>query len=108
MMSEGTKRAIDELSKDDLRLEVEKRRLSRYQGENFAYAQTRLKQLEEDDQTAQHQAQLAVAADANEIARAANEIAIEAISVAKKAWRAAIFSVVVALLAILVAMYSKG
>ena len=67
MMSEGAKRAIDELSKDNLRLEVEKRHRSRYQGDNFAYAQTRLKQLEEEDQTGQHQAQLAVAADANEI-----------------------------------------
>lgn len=108
MVSENAKRAIDELSKDDLRLEVERSNRSRFQGGNFAYVRSRLKQLEEEDQTGQHLAQLAVAADANEIARAANIIALEAISVAKKAWRAAVFSVIVSLLAIVVTMYSKG
>ena len=108
MVSENAKRTIDGLSKEDLRLEVEKSNRSRFQHDNFAYAQARLKKLEEEGQTAQQQAQLATSEDANEIARAANVIALEAVTVAKNAWRIAVFSVIVALLSITVTMCSRG
>lgn len=102
MVSENAKRTIDELSKEDLRLEVEKGTRSSFQRDSFAYAKARLKQLEEEGQNAQQQAQLDIAADANEIAKEANVIALDAVTVAKNAWRIAVFSVIVALLSITV------
>jgi phage host-nuclease inhibitor protein Gam len=108
MVSENAKRKIDELSKEDLRLEVEKGTRSSFQRDSFAYAKARLKKLEEEGQNAQQQAQLDIAADANEIAKEANVIALDAVTVAKNAWRIAVFSVIVALLSITVTMCSRG
>jgi hypothetical protein len=45
MLSEKAKKAIDALSKEELRQEIDKGRLSRFQGEKFAYCQTRFANL---------------------------------------------------------------
>lgn len=108
MVSDNAKQTIDALPKEELRLELAKGNGSRFQRDNFAYADARLKHLDEEDQIAQHEAQQEAAVDANAISRQANAIAMEANTIAKSAWRAAIFSVVVALLAIVVAMCSKS
>ena len=108
MLSEESKNSIDALSKEELLLEANKGRRSRFQGDSFACAQTRLQQLEDSEQTAQHTAQLDLASQANDIARDANKIACEANATARKAWRAAVLSVVVAVVAIIVSMYSKN
>lgn len=108
MISDKTKQTIDALPKEELRLEVVKGNRSRFQQDNFAYAESRLKQLDEEDQIAQHKAQLKIAVDANEIAKHANALAVEANTTAKNAWRAAIFSVIVALLTIVVTMCSNS
>ena len=108
MLSEESKNTIDALPKDDLVLEVNKGRRSRFQGDNFAYVQSRLQQLEGDDKTSQLKAELDVANETNSIARDANKIAGEANLTAKKAWRASLLSVVVAVVAIVVSMCTKN
>lgn len=101
MVSEQAKTAIDGLSKDELRVEVNKAYRSRFQGDNYAYARGRLEQLEEEQEAKYVQAQLDVAAEANKIAK-------EAIGVANRSWRMAALSALVAIVAIVVAMCSKG
>lgn len=55
MLSDDAKRTIDALSKDELRQEINKKNRSRFQGDNYAYLQTRLASLEEQDRQAQRQ-----------------------------------------------------
>lgn len=69
MASDEARKIIDALSKEDLRIEVTKGYRSRFQGDNFAYAQARFHQIEEGERAAQHQAELDAATEANEIAR---------------------------------------
>lgn len=101
MVSESAKQTINALSKEELQLEVNKGNRSRFQRDKFAYAKARLKQLDEEEQTEQHNARLTAATDANEIARQANTIATRAL-------RMAILAVIVALLSVVVSMCSKG
>jgi hypothetical protein len=60
MISEASKVEIDSLSKSALRYEIERGRESRYQGDRFAYLQTRLAELEELDRRREKAAELAV------------------------------------------------
>jgi anti-sigma-K factor RskA len=107
MISEEAKTAIDALSKDELRLEVNKANRSRFQGDKFAYVQSRLQRLEEAAQTDQHRAELAATTEANQIARQANAIATEANAISKKAWRISVLSAVIAIVAVVVSMWAR-
>lgn len=101
MLSDESKKAIDALSKDDLLLEVNKGRSSRFQSEKFAYLQSRLQRIQESDNAAQHEAELEVGIEANNIARDAN-------ATAKKSLRLSVLSIIVAVVAIIVAMWAKN
>lgn len=104
MLSEDAKNAIDSLSKDELRIEVKKANRSRFQGDNFAYVQARLEQVEENEASAEHKAELDLAQEANTLAKSANQIAKESSETSKKALRASVLAVIVALVAIVVPM----
>jgi hypothetical protein len=85
MGSEEAKRIIDTLPKEELILEVQKERRSRFQGDNYAYLKTRLLSLEQQEEAERHeensthkQEELRVGRDANELAARANEIAYRA------------------------------
>lgn len=51
MVSDETKAAIDALSKDELRHEINLKNRSRFQRDNYAYLQTRLAALEEQERS---------------------------------------------------------
>jgi hypothetical protein len=101
VLSDESKQAIDALSKDDLLLEVNKGHSSRFQGEKFAYLQSRLQRIQESENTAQHEAEIDVGVEANNIARDAN-------ATANKALRLSKLSIIVAVVAIIVAMWAKN
>jgi len=108
MISDEAKAAIDVLPKDELRVEVNRGNRSRFQGDKFAYAQSRLQQLDSTEQAEHHRAELAAATDANQIARQANVIATEANAIAQKAWRLSVLSAVIAIVAIVVAIWARS
>ena len=85
-LNNNTRAAIDALSKDELRCEVNLGQASRFQHESFAYVQTRLKQLEEQEVAERHQQaleyqdkQVELAQEANDISRSANRRSVIAI-----------------------------
>jgi hypothetical protein len=88
MTSDETERMIDALSKDELIQEIHTGRGSRFQGDNYAYLQTRLAALEEQER-AEHRQQdvghkeenLALAREANQISHKANRLSKIAITV---------------------------
>ncbi len=106
MLSDDSKKVIDSLSKEELRLDVNKGRRSRFQGDIFAYAKSRLQQIEDGEASAQRDADQDLASEANKISREANSIAESANKTSSMALRVSIIAVVVALVAILVSMYS--
>jgi flagellin-like hook-associated protein FlgL len=108
VVSEEAKKLIDNLPEEELRLEVNKAHRSRFQGDNFSYVQSRLQNLERDERAAQHGAEVAALTEANEIAQKANELAVKANATATNAWRASIFSVIAALVAVIVSMCGKA
>lgn len=104
MLSDESKRKIDELSREALLEEINKGNKSRLQGEKFAYAKTRRDLLEQQDIQHQIQQQLSLDAEANKIAKEANDIAREAATTSKRAYRMSVFSVIVAIIAALIAL----
>ena len=97
MISDATRAEIDHMSRQDLLLEVNKGRESRFQRENFAYLRTRLESLDKGAEDAFQGAQIAHASDSNSIARESNRTA-------KLALIVSIVSAVVALLALLLSL----
>ena len=59
MLSEETKAKIDALTKDELRFEINQKNRSRFQGANFAYIETRLAALEDQEQHSQRAEEIA-------------------------------------------------
>lgn len=104
MHSEQSRQAIDALSKEDLIQEIHRGNRSRFQGDNYAYLQTRLTVLKQQEQAEQKKEEIGVGKEANELAKEANDIAREANITASKAYRTSIFSVLVALVAALIAL----
>jgi len=97
MISETTQAEIDCMSRDDLLLEVNKGRASRFQRENFAYLQTRLASLDRDDEEAYQGAQIAHASESNSIARESNKTAKWALVVSIVSAAVAVLALVLAL-----------
>ena len=88
MLSDDAKRTIDALSNDELNLEINKERRSRFQGDNYAYLKTRLANVEQDKQAqlrqqdiAHKEEELTLAKEANQISHSANRLSKIAISV---------------------------
>ena len=100
-MTDSAKQTIDALSLGELLHEVMRESRSRFQGENYDYLLTRLalvKQRAADEYQAQ---QLHLAKEANDIARIAN-------ATSGKAYRMAVFSVLVAVVALVAAVLQQG
>jgi hypothetical protein len=97
VISAEAKAAIDALSRDDLRMEVEKGHRSRFQGDKYAYAKHRLAQLQEVEERGDVDREHALLEEANRIAHDANERA-------KFANRIAIASVIVAVIAVIISI----
>ncbi len=81
MLSDKAKKTIDALSREELREEIDKKNRSRFQGDKYAYLQTRLATLEQLEQNEQRQEDVAhkheelfLAKDANKISRKANSL----------------------------------
>jgi hypothetical protein len=98
MISPETKAAIDALSRDELRLEVEKGHRSRFQHDNYAYAKSRLAQLDEAEANRHVDREHALMEDANRIAQDSNKIAVAANKRATWANWIAIASLIVAII----------
>ncbi|MCX7151371.1 MAG: hypothetical protein NT115_02305 [Proteobacteria bacterium] len=104
MLSVETRNAIDALSKEDLVQEIHKENRSRFQGDNYAYLKTRFALLMEQERAEQSAKELRLNADANEVAKEENEIVRESNAISGKAYRMAAFSVVVAVIAAIIAL----
>jgi len=88
MLSEEAKKEIDALSKEELRQEINKKNRSRFQRDNYAYLETRLETLEQQDQEEkrqqdvdQKQEELSLAWEANQLSHKANNLSKIAIGV---------------------------
>jgi hypothetical protein len=69
MITPEVRAEVDTLSRHDLRLEVEKGRRSRFQGDKYAYAKTRLAQLDEQEASQKAEKDRAPVIEANKLAR---------------------------------------
>ena len=76
MTSPEAKTAIDALSRNELRVEVEKGHRSRFQRDNHAYAKSRLAELDEAEANRHVDREHELMEEANRIAREANRRAI--------------------------------
>ena len=97
MISPEAKATIDALSRDELRVEVEKGHRSRFQRDNYGYVKSRLAQLDEAQANQQINREHALLEEANRIARKANA----RVSFAN---RVAVVSLIVAIVSVLVAI----
>jgi CHASE3 domain sensor protein len=104
MISPEARATIDALSRDDLRLEIEKGHRSRFQRDNYAYAKSRLVQLEEADERGNTDREHTLMEEANRIAQDANRIAVAANRRAITANWIAIVSAVIAIVAVIVSV----
>jgi anti-sigma-K factor RskA len=107
MLSDTAKVEIDNMSREELTLELNKGNRSRFQRDNFAYLQTRLSELNKQENTEHSKAQLSLAEEANHIAREANNQSRTANATSAKAYRMATLSAIVALLAVIVAALAQ-
>lgn len=94
MISDETKKVIDALSMEDLLHEVMKDNRSRFQGENHDYLLTRLALIKKTEEDSHKEKQLTLSQEANDIAKAANVTS-------SIAYRMSAFSVIVAVVALL-------
>jgi len=109
MISPDAKAAIDALSPDELRMEIEKGHRSRFQRDNYAYAKSRLAHLEGADAAGNMEREHGLMEEANRIAQDANRIAAAANRRATTANLISIASVVVALIAVVISVvYAKA
>jgi hypothetical protein len=100
MLSEEAKKQIESLSKGELRQEIDKGRLSRFKGEKFAYCQTRLANLEQQEQEERHQQDVSQKHEELSIAREANQISRNANNLSKIAIAISIISIIAAIIAL--------
>ena len=100
MLSEDSKRAIDSLSFEELLEELVKGKSSRFQEEKREYLVTRYLLLQKRQNDEYKKRELDIAIEANDIAQAANETS-------SKAYRISVFSVLIALLALSVAVFKQ-
>jgi len=88
MLSDDAKKIIDALSKDELREEIDRGNRSRFQGDKFAYLNTRYASIEENEQKEIRQEdvthktrEINLAQEANQLSRNANKLSKIAIAV---------------------------
>lgn len=107
MVSSETRVLIDGMPKEKLLEEINKQTRSRFQRDNYAYLKTRLELIDKQEESNLQGQQLALAQDANRIAVKANQIACVSNVTSSKAYRMSVFSVVVAIVAVLIALLSQ-
>jgi hypothetical protein len=100
MLSDEAKKTIDDLSLEQILQEINKGSGSRFQGDKFAYLETRRTLLEQEKDYQRTQQQFSLDAESNQIAKEANKIS-------SKAYRMAVLSVVISILAISFALLSQ-
>jgi hypothetical protein len=98
MLSESAKREIDSLSEVELRLEINKKNRSRFQRDNYAYAQTRLIMLEQQAQKEGLQQDIILKEEELSIAREANRLSHKANNLSKLAIAISIIAALIAIL----------
>jgi hypothetical protein len=89
MVSDEAKQTIDALSEQELREEIARKNRSRFQGDKYAYLQTRLASLEQQKQNehrhedvAHRNEELSLARDANKLSKIAIGVSIVAALIA--------------------------
>lgn len=97
MIPPEAKATIDALPRDELRIEVEKGNRSRFQRDNFAYAKSRLAELNEAEAARHVDREHALMEEANRIARDANRRATWANWIATAAVIVAVVSAVISI-----------
>lgn len=97
MLSDEAKKGIDALSKEELRLEINKKNRSRFQGDKYAYAQTRLATLDLQEQEEQRQQSISQKQEELSIAREANQLSHRANNLSKIAIGISIIAFLIAL-----------
>jgi len=101
MVSEEAKRRIDALSNDELRLEINRKNRSTFQGDNYAYLITRLAVTEQENQAEHRQQDIAYKEEELTLAKEANEISHKANRLSKIAISVSIIAALIALAALL-------
>ena len=108
MLSEDAKRTIDALPKDELVQEINKNNRSRFQGDNYAYLQTRLAAIEQQNQQAIRQEDVTHKNEELSLAREANQLNQKANKFGKIAIAVSIVAALIALGALIVDVWSNG
>jgi hypothetical protein len=108
MVSDEAKRTIDALSNDELKLEINKRNRSRFQGDNYAYLETRLSIVEQGKQAEHRQQDIAYKEEELTLAKEANQISHKANRLSKIAISISITAALIALAALLKDIWTAG
>jgi hypothetical protein len=96
-LTENAKGTIDAMSVDELRLEINKGRNSRFQGEKFDYLKTRFDSIMQQEKMEERQENVSFKKDELSLAREANQISKKA---NKQSWIAIAVAVIAALFAL--------
>jgi hypothetical protein len=108
MISEEAKKEIDALSKEELRHEINKKNRSRFQGDKYAYLQTCLAILEDQEQEVQRQQNVSQKQEELSIAREANQLSHKANNLSKIAIYISVIAAIIALGALIYNVWSSG
>ncbi len=108
MLSEDAKKTIDALPKDELVQEINKKNRSRFQGDKYAYLQTRLATIEQQGQQAIRQEDVTHKNEELSLAREANQLSHKANKFSKIAIAVSVIAALIALGALIVDVLSNG
>ncbi len=105
MLSDDTKKIIDALSKDELQQEINKGNRSRFQRDNFAYLNTCLAAIEQQEQNEIRQEDVGHKREEISLAREANQLSHKANNLSKIAIAISILAAVTALGALIANLF---
>lgn len=108
MLSEEAKKTIDALSKEELRREIDKKNQSSFQGDKYAYLQTRLTTIDQQEQNKHRQEDVAHREEELSLAWEANQISQKTNKLSKIAIAVSIIAALIALGALIINVWSSG
>ncbi|HAT1796907.1 TPA: hypothetical protein JBL19_09715 [Legionella pneumophila] len=108
MISDNDKKTIDDLPKEELLEEINKRNLSRFQGKKYAYLKTRLAFLTQQENNEVRQEDVAYKKEELALAREANQLSHKANNLSKTAIWVSVLAVLIALGALIFEICSGG
>ena len=108
MLAEDTKKTIDALPKDELVQEINKKNRSRFQGDKYAYLQSRLAAIEQQDQQAIRQEDVTHKNEELSLAREANQLSHKANKFSKIAIAVSVIAALIAIGALIIDVWSNG